>query len=133
MSLLLGRASVGGRLAPSFQRAPPPPPTMTFPILAVEEIVASLADLGISLSEEDLVKARPEVVKAVFDQLIVLVLSLTKDELYQAKFAGLPAVEENSELHEESVHMMHWIRSMCVGDERRSAGLALAPPSSSTR
>lgn len=85
---------------------------MTFPILGVDEIVGALAELGITLTEEDLVKARPEVIKSVFDQLIVIVLNITKDELYQAKFAGLAALEANSELHEESVHVMHWIRSM---------------------
>jgi len=85
---------------------------MTFPILGADEIVSALAELGITLTDDDLAKARPEVIKAVFDQLIVIVLSITKDELYQAKFAGLGAVEENSELHEESVHVMHWIRSM---------------------
>ena len=106
-----GRASLGGRLAAGFQR-PAAAPTMTFPILGVDEIVGALAELGITLTEEDLVKARPEVIKTVFDQLIVIVLNITKDELYQAKFSGLAALEENSELHEESVHVMHWIRSM---------------------
>ena len=85
---------------------------MTFPILGVDEIVTALAEVGITLTDEDLVKARPEVIKVVFDQLIVMVLNITKDELYQAKFAGLSALEQNSELHEESVHVMHWIRSM---------------------
>ena len=60
---------------------------MTFPILATEEIIVSLSELGINITEDDLVKARPEVLKNVFDQLIILVLNVTKDELYQAKFA----------------------------------------------
>ena len=109
-----GRASLGGRLAAGFQR-PAAAPTMTFPILGVDEIVGALAELDpaeYGFVEEDLVKARPEVIKTVFDQLIVIVLNITKDELYQAKFSGLAALEENSELHEESVHVMHWIRSM---------------------
>ena len=97
---------------------------MTFPILATEEIIVSLSELGINITEDDLVKARPEVLKNVFDQLIILVLNVTKDELYQAKFSGLAAVDENSELHEESVHIVHWMRSMCVVDPSAVAAAA---------
>ena len=90
----------------------PVAPTMTFPILTAEEIVVSLSEMGIAIVEDDLIKARQDVLKNVFDQLIMLVLNMTSDELYQAKFTGLASVEENSELHEESVHVIHWLRAM---------------------
>lgn len=105
------RKSIGGRMA-GMLRPPPVAPTMTFPILTAEEIVISLNEMGIPIVEDDIVKGRQDVLKNVFDQLIMLVLNITSDELYQAKFAGLGAVEENSELHEESVHVIHWLRAM---------------------
>lgn len=103
------RKSIGGRMAGL--RPPPVAPTMTFPILSAEEIVVSLGEMGIALLEDDIIKGRQDAIKNVFDQLIMLVLNMTSDELYQAKFAGLAAVEENSELHEESVHIVHWMRA----------------------
>lgn len=118
-----GRRSVGGKYATGLLRPPPVAPTMTFPILTAEEIVVSLGEMGITIVEDDLIKARSDVLKAVFDQLVMLVLNVTKDELYQAQFAGLAAIDENSELHEESVHIVHWLRAMCVR-RRGSAGFA---------
>lgn len=93
-------------------RPPPVAPAMTFPILDAEEIVVALSEMGITLAEDDIIKCRQDALKNVFDQMIILVLNVTSDELYQAKFAGLAAVEENSELHEESVHVVHWLRAM---------------------
>lgn len=121
-----GRRSVGGKYATGLLRPPPVAPTMTFPILTAEEIVVSLGEMGITIVEDDLIKARSDVLKAVFDQLVMLVLNVTKDELYQAQFAGLAAIDENSELHEESVHVVHWLRAMCVvrGAARRARGAA---------
>lgn len=103
----------GGRVA-GLMRPPPVAPAMTFPILTAEELVVSLSEMGIAIVEDDIIKCRQDVLKNVFDQLIMTVLNVTSDELYQAKFAGLAAVEENSELHEESVHIVHWLRAMSV-------------------
>ena len=106
----MSRYSLGGRLSHAPRVVVPA--VMTFPSLAEEELAVSLAELGINITVDDFSKCRPEVLKSVFDQLIIIVLNVTKEELYQVKFSGLAAVDENPELHEESVHVVHWMRCM---------------------
>ena len=87
--------------------------TFCFPVLRVEEICACLSEMGIHVEVEDVEKAKADVIRNVYEQLIVDCLGLTKDELYQAKVVD-GYMLKFEELHDESVPVVHFIRAMCV-------------------
>lgn len=106
MAQHFGRASLGGKLGISR------PLTMTFPVLDISEILSTLHEMDIAgVAEDDLVKARPEVVKKIYDHLLVKVLSVTKDSLYAPKYNALHVLE-HTELFDEAAHIIFFIRCM---------------------
>jgi hypothetical protein len=102
-----GRASLGGKLG-----SRPPATTLTFPVLDIDEILSTLHEMGISgLTEDDLVKGRQEVVKKVYDHLLVMVLSMSKENLYSPNYSAIHVLE-HPELYDEAAHVIFFIRSM---------------------
>lgn len=85
--------------------------SFSFPILTVEEILVCLTELNIHIDEDDLVKARPEAIRNVYEQLIYESLGMSKEELYTPKYAFMDAIKYE-ELHDESIPVLHFIRSM---------------------
>lgn len=85
--------------------------TFSFPILKNSEIISCLSDLRIHITEADLTKCRPDVLRHVYESLLVDCLDMSKDELSQPKFYGLEALRFQ-ELHDESIPALHFIRGM---------------------
>ncbi len=54
-----------------------------------------------------------EVIKKVYDHLLVKVLSISKDALYTPKYSALHVLD-HPELFDEASHVIYFIRSMCV-------------------
>jgi hypothetical protein len=109
MSFAGSRASIGGRSALAMAAAKKRE-AFSFPILATEDIRFCLQELGITVDEDDLNKAKPEVVRNVYEQLIYECTGITKEDLYLPREAGmLPRFEE---LHEESMPVLHYMRAL---------------------
>ena len=100
---------IGGRLTKAFTK--PATINTTFPILSFEEIVVALKEANIHTDEESLPKCRIDAIKDVYDQLLYICLGMTKDDLYLPKLSGLDAINYE-DMHEESIPVMHFIRSM---------------------
>jgi hypothetical protein len=73
-----------------------------------------------------------EVVKKIYDHLLVKVLSVTKDSLYAPKYNALHVLE-HTELFDEAAHIIFFIRCMFVR-VFQSVGVSTlrAPPSTFT-
>ena len=73
-----------------------------FPVLKPYEIVGCLSDLGISVTEQDLLKPSPALMKSIYMQLLERLACIMKEEIEQPVF-GAMHVLEYPELHEESI------------------------------
>lgn len=102
-----GRKSMGGTI--HHRKAE----KYSFPLLKNDEIIQCLAELNVQLDEADLAKARPAQLRHIYELLLCDCLDMTKEELYQPKFSGLDALR-HAELHDDSVPVLHFFRSMCV-------------------
>ena len=73
--------------------------------MELDEILATLAEMDISgVSEEDLVKGRQEVIKKIYDHLLVKVLGVSKDSLFTPKYNALHVLD-HPELYDDASHM----------------------------
>ena len=106
-----GRQSFGG--SRQNHRGRPTPrrkkkPTYSFPILSPEEIVACMSELGIELTEQEVVSPKPRIVHEVYVKLAEYCMGITAEEMSQGKFEGLAALSF-PELHERSVpEIAYW-------------------------
>ena len=80
--------------------------------LEMDEILSTLSEMDISgVAEDDLVKGRQEVIKKIYDHLLVKVLGVSKDSLFTPKYNALHVLE-HPELYDEASHMILFIRLM---------------------
>ena len=101
----------GGR---SLAKAVAPKEVYSFPILEPEEIVDVLREMGAAVTEEDINKPKAETFRALCELFVFEVLGISKDQLYEAHFEFVEALDGTEELHEASVPIVHFIRNMCV-------------------
>ncbi|KAG0565779.1 hypothetical protein KC19_7G014000 [Ceratodon purpureus] len=77
--------------------------SFSFPILEIKDITSYLlADAGIVLEEQHLVKPTMEAVWPVYENLVVIVMGMTREELHQPAFHVMEKLRY-PELHEEFV------------------------------
>ena len=106
-----GRQSFGGgrqnsRGGPTSRRKKKP--TYSFPILNAEEIVACMSELGIEVTEQEVINPKPVIVHEVYVKLTEYCMGITAEEMSQGKFEGLAALSF-PELHERSVpEIAYW-------------------------
>eukprot|EP00871_Galdieria_phlegrea_P000813 jgi/Galph1/1732/GphlegSOOS_G400.1 len=86
-------------------------PQYSFPILSPDEIVQCLKELQIPLSEEQLKKPNPESIRATYEQILELLLGISREELQQPVFQALDVLSY-PELHEYSVGQLNFHRKM---------------------
>ena len=101
----------GGR---SLAKAVAPKEVYSFPILEPEEIVDVLREMGAAVTEEDINKPKAETFRALCELFVFEVLGMNKDQLYEAHFEFVEALDGTEELHEGSVPIIHFVRNMCV-------------------
>jgi len=77
----------------------------SFPILSEKEIVQCLHELGMKTTVEQIQKPTYEIVQHIFENLVVLLCGVTREELQQPVFAAIDAIEY-AELHDESIPAM---------------------------
>ena len=110
MSFMGGRPSLGGRtLSKAITKE-----IYSFPILEPDEITEVLREMGAAVTEEDFNKPKPDTFRQWCELFVIDILGVNKDELYQAHFEFAEVLDGNEELHEASVPMVHFVRSMCV-------------------
>ncbi|KAJ1625477.1 Nuf2 family-domain-containing protein [Pavlovales sp. CCMP2436] len=80
----------------------------SFPILEEADILLCLRELGVNVSEADLVNPTPQVVHSIFCHFIDILMNVTRDDLMQAQFTS---TLEHPELHEDSIPMSTFLRS----------------------
>lgn len=123
-----GRASIGGRssiaLAAAKKRE-----AFSFPVLSADEIRACLREMGMAPpapppgaadgDDELLGRAKPELVRNVYDQLIYECTGASPDTLYAPRpcVAGAGAgarttLPRYGELHEDSIPVLHFMRAL---------------------
>ena len=106
-----GKQSFGGgrqnsRGGPTSRRKKKP--TYSFPILNAEEIVACMSELGIEVTEQEVINPKPVIVHEVYVKLTEYCMGITAEEMSQGKFEGLAALSF-PELHERSVpEIAYW-------------------------
>ena len=86
-----------------------------FPILTVEEVQACMKDLEMEgCTVEKLSKPKPDFVKAVYECLAEYCMLVTREQMNQADFTSLEAMELVSypELHEQSIPKVIYFRHM---------------------
>lgn len=87
----------------------------SFPVLSAEEVRSCLHEMGITLEDGDLDKAKHEVVRNIYEQLIYECTGISKEELYTPRpcedGAGGP-VPRFEDLHEESIPTLHYMRAL---------------------
>jgi hypothetical protein len=103
-----GRPSLGGR---SLQKALTKE-VYSFPVLEPEEIADVLREMGAAVAEEDFNKPKPDTFRQWCELFVIEILGINKDELYEAHFDYLGALDGNQELHEASVPIVHFVRNM---------------------
>ncbi|EME32654.1 kinetochore protein Nuf2 [Galdieria sulphuraria] len=86
-------------------------PQYSFPILNAEEIVQCLKELQIPFSEEQLKKPTSEGIRATYEQILELLLGISRDELQQPVFQALDVLSY-PELHEYSVGQLNFHRNL---------------------
>lgn len=91
-------------------------PTPAHPLVQLEldEILSTLAEMDIAgVAEDDLVKGRQEVVKKIYDALLVKIMGVSKDALFMPKYDALHVLE-HPELYDDATHVILFIRLMRV-------------------
>eukprot|EP01135_Chromosphaera_perkinsii_P007944 Nk52_evm16s1073 gene=Nk52_evmTU16s1073 len=76
-------------------------PTYQFPILAKDDLLQCMADMGVSMSEQDLQKPNPEHIRMIYENFVEILMGFSKEELYQPTFDSLEE-SEYPELQDES-------------------------------
>lgn len=84
--------------------------SLVFPVLKGDEILTCMQELEVDLAADELAKPTPEVIRRVFECCIEFCLGTGREELNQAKFAGLQAFSY-PELHEDSVPSLALFRA----------------------
>ena len=99
--------SVGGRA--SFL---PPKQTYSFPILKINEIILCLNELGLSVTEDELVhpEKNKDQIRRVYEYLTEYCTGITREEMSQPAFCGLSKLTF-PELHEESIPQINSFRA----------------------
>lgn len=92
----------------------PPRPSFSFPILKSDEISKCLAELGVSISLEELQhpEKHRESIRRLLEVLAEICTCCSKDEIHQPSFAGLQHLSY-PELHDDSVTNMNFFRACC--------------------
>ncbi len=111
------RVSIHGR-----STAPPQAKAVKFcfPVLSAKEIQEFFVEHGTECDTDELVKTRPDTVRALYEVLLQQCLGIDKSELLAVHEAGAEALK-HPELHEESVPTMNFYRLMCVAAPRATA------------
>lgn len=83
-----------------------------FPVLKVAGIAQCLHDIGISVSEDELLNPEKNIdqIKFIFEQLAELCTGITREEMAQPAFSGLNSLNY-PELHDDSVPRLNSYRA----------------------
>ena len=108
----LGGGGGGAHVAASFSSNKKKEATFSFPVMPIPEIQECLAAFGINLDEDDILKPKPDVMRNVFEQLIIICMNVTKEELYRPRPLDTDDVLRYEELHDESMPIVHFVRAM---------------------
>lgn len=91
----------------------PPRHTFSFPLLKTDEITKCLNELGIPLTQDDLMNPdrNPESCRKMLEIMAEICTGISKEELLQPLFPGLQGIPY-PELHEESIPKLNNFRSV---------------------
>lgn len=101
------RSSFGGRIAMNPQRQ-----TFSFPLVKPPEIIICFNELGIHITEEDITypEKNKEQVRRILENCAEICTGISKEEMNQPAFAGLPFLNF-PELHDESIPQINSLRA----------------------
>jgi hypothetical protein len=96
----------------------------SFPVLPVPEIVECLSEVGIHLTEDNVLNPTPEVIQAVlpstipnlttqkvYEELVQMFLNISPEEGQQMEFTAMDSFEYPN-LHDQSISLVNFLRSM---------------------
>lgn len=91
----------------------PPRHTFSFPLLKTEEIAKCLNELGIPITQDDLMNPdkNPESCRRMLETMAEICTGISKEELIQPSFAGLQVIPF-PELHEDSIPKLNNFRAV---------------------
>lgn len=85
-------------------------PEYAFPLLNKQELISTLGELDIQVTNDDLLNPAGWKVKQVYEQLVELMLCMRREDIQQGPFEALEELEHR-ELHDESVPMIGFLRA----------------------
>ncbi|KAF5831089.1 Nuf2 family-domain-containing protein [Dunaliella salina] len=83
--------------------------SFSFPILENDELLPCLSEMEVALDANQLAKPSYEVVRCVFEQIVIMLTGVTREELTQPVFTAMDAFEY-PELHDESIPTNNFFR-----------------------
>jgi Nuf2 family len=115
MAFAVARPAIGGKSTVAMTMAKKQREAFSFPVLPTSEIQSCLHEMGIAIDEGDLDKAKNEVVRNIYEQLIYECTGISKEELYTPRpcddGAGGP-IPRFEDLHDESIPTLHYMRAL---------------------
>jgi hypothetical protein len=109
---LFGRPSLGGRNVQPKAAPGAGKEVYCFPILQPQEIIEVLRDMGVVVSEDDVNKPKSEQFRQICEVFVIVVLGISKEEMYAPVEDFAPKLGEHCDLHDESVPVVHFLRNM---------------------
>jgi hypothetical protein len=100
------RPSIGGKILAKASANP----VYSFPALPLDEIVEVLREMGVVVSEDDLMKPSPHSFRQWVELFVLEILSINKEEIYSPSKPFAAALNGNEDLHDDSVPVVHFLR-----------------------
>jgi kinetochore protein Nuf2 len=82
-----------------------------FPILRKDELLQNCADMNVPVTEDDWLNPNPLALRQIFEQMVTLLMGVTKEDQQQPSFAALDNFAFQ-ELHEESIPEVAFYRAL---------------------
>ncbi|MEW5310121.1 MAG: hypothetical protein WDW38_001949 [Sanguina aurantia] len=85
--------------------------SFSFPILVDEDLLPCLADMEIPMDASALAKPTYEIVRPLFEHIVIMLTGVTREDLMQPVFTAMDAFEF-PELHDESISANNFFRQL---------------------
>ena len=97
----LGHVRLGRNMSSSF----------SFPLLSNADILSCLEELGSDIREQELLRPTYEVLRPIYENLVMLLVGLTREEIHQPMVMAMDGMDY-PEMHEDSIATMQFNKAL---------------------
>ena len=83
----------------------------SFPLLSNGDIIGCIEELGSDLREQELLRPTYEVLRPVYENLVMMLVGMTREELHQPVVTAMDGMEY-PEMHEDSIVTMQFNKAL---------------------